>query len=569
MPYEQTAHASMRAFTSSERILFWFFVLLLVGSTLTLIARVNALVMVDVPRTGGSLTEGVIGSPRFINPLLAVSDADRDLTALVYAGLMRPSETGTLEPELAESYEVTEDGLVYTFALRENATFHDGTPVTADDVIFTVERAQDPALKSPKRANWEGVLVEKIDDLHVQFTLSQPYSPFLENTTLGILPEHIWRSVNAEQFPFSQFNIEPVGAGPFHISDIKRNSAGLPEHYKLKSFGKYVLGKPFLNTITLRFYANEESLITSYQEGDVEALNSISPEHATDLGTQARIERAPLSRIFAVFFNQNQAPVFSDERVRRALEVALDKERLVQQVLEGHGRPIYNPIPPGILTQTTPSYSELTRSERAERALEILQADGWAQNEETGLLEKELEEGVQRLQFTLSTSNTPELKEAAAVIKEEWERLGAIVTIQLFDTADLNTNVIRPRRYNALLFGEIIGRELDLFAFWHSSQRNDPGLNIALYANIITDKLLEDARHELDQDKRLEYYEEFETEVQNETPAVFAYTPDFIYVVPEKLRGLDLGIITTPSDRFTNVHRWYIETNRVWSLFAS
>ena len=162
----------------------------------------------------------------------------------------------------------------------------------------------------------------------------------------------------------------------------------------------------------------------------------------------------------------------------------------------------------------------------------------------------------------------PELKAAAGIIAEEWRSIGADVDLKIFETGDLNQNVIRPRKYDALFFGEIVGRELDLFAFWHSSQRNDPGLNIALYANITVDKLLEDARTTADYSERLIKYEEFEQEIAEDIPAIFVYSPDFIYIIPKNIKGLELGSVTTPSERFLNIHEWYIETDSVWSFFA-
>jgi len=567
--YRKRAVALVKQFTPFEHLLFWIFVVTLVASTMYLLARVNQFLLVEIPRSGGSITEGIVGFSRFINPLLASSDPDRDLTVLIYSGLLRATPEGTLVPDLAESVEISDDGLSYTFVIREDATFHDGIAVTADDVLFTISRAQDPTIKSPKRANWEGVLVEKVGERTVRFVLSQPYSPFIENTTLGILPLHIWNEVSSDQFPFSQFNVEPIGSGPYRVARIKRNDAGLSEFYELIPFDNHALGKPFISLITIRFYANEDELIAAYDKGEVEALNSISHDRIeTAITKDATVVDVPLPRVFAVFFNQSEAPLFTNAQIRRALDIALDKERIVDDVLGGYGTPIYNPIPPGVITQSSPSYATLSHQQRVREARDLLSLNDWELNEETGVLERETDDGISRLSFALSTSNTPELKEAAQIIQESWEEIGASVELRFFDTADLSQNVIRPRRYEALLFGEIIGRELDLFAFWHSSQRNDPGLNVALYTNITVDKLLEDAREEPDREARLEMYESFEEELGSDNPAVFVYSPNFIYIIPDDVSGLELGTITTSADRFLNVHEWYVETDKVWPIFA-
>ena len=175
---------------------------------------------------------------------------------------------------------------------------------------------------------------------------------------------------------------------------------------------------------------------------------------------------------------------------------------------------------------------------------------------------------TQKLAFSLVTSDVPELRESAELLKAAWEKLGVEVRVQIFESGDLNQNVIRPRKFDALLFGEIIGRDLDLFAFWHSSQRNDPGLNIAMYTNSKVDKLLEEARRATDVKSRLAQYESAILAIRADAPAIFLYSPEFIYVLPEKIRGVTLRRTTTPSERFLDIEKWYINTEKVWDVFA-
>lgn len=522
----------------------------------------------EVPADGGSLTEGVIGIPRFINPLLAISEADRDMTILVYSGLMRATKSGII-PDLAESYTVSDTGLIYTFTLRENIFFHDGSPITADDIEFTVLKAQDPALKSPKRANWEGVTVEKIDERQIRFTLKQPYAPFLENTTLGIIPKAIWKNADTEQFSFSEFNIRPIGSGPYEISDIKRNASGIPEYYDLVPFKNFALGKAYIHDIRIRFYNNEDTLLGALRAGDVEAVNAITPEKAEGLSREGfLVSGAPLPRVFGVFFNQNQAPLFADKAVRTALSEAVPREDIVRDVLFGYGTPIGGPIPPGSrgFGGESPE-NTMTPEERVNAARAILERDGWKQDESGIYEKKKSKKETIRLSFSLSTSDVPELKSVAERLKTEWEKVGATVELKVFESGDLNQNVIRPRKYDAILFGEIVGRDSDLFAFWHSSQRNDPGLNIALYTNSVADKLLEEMRRTTDPEKRAAAYEKFRIEIAKDVPAVFLYAPEFVYVLPPKIKGAHIGTITVPAERFLNINTWYIDTDLVWKIF--
>ena len=557
-----------RRLSPAERVLWWLLVCALVATSLFALNSLSRLAMTEVPDYGGSLTEGVVGTPRFVNPLLALSDADRDLTALVYSGLLRAVPDGTLIPDLAESYALSEDGLIYTVKLREDAMFHDGEPVTAADVLFTIERARDPAVKSPKRPSWEGVEAERVDERTVRFTLREPYAPFLENLTLGILPRHRWGAVTPEEFPLSAQNTEPVGSGPYRIRSVKRDGGGIPVRYELTPFSEFALGRPYLSRLTVRFYGNEDALLEALARGEIESAGGISYGKLADLASRTLIREAPLPRVFAVFMNQNQAPLFAHQEVRRALDRSIDREALVHEVLGGYGSAIGGPIPPGIPGYTTPPPPAASREEAAA----ILESAGWARNPETGVFEKKSsKKGAppEVLAFTLATSNAPELKAVAERVKAEWEALGARVELHLYETGDLQQNVIRPRKYDALLFGEIVGRELDLFAFWDSSQRNDPGLNIALYTSPTADNLLQSARGESDARRRFEAYRAFELEVTADVGAIFLYSPNFIYAVPERLRGVALGPITTPGDRFAGVYLWHRETNRVWNIFAS
>jgi peptide/nickel transport system substrate-binding protein len=554
-------HKVFNALSPLERAIFIVLSGIVVVSTLTVLAELNSMLLTEVPARGGTLKEGVINSPRFINPLLSISDSDRDFTQLIYSGLMRATPEGELVPNLAEDYTISEDGRTYTFTIREEAIFHDGVPVRSDDVLYTISRAQDPALKSPRRASWDGVIVEKLDERTISFTLPQPYAPFLENATLGILPQHLWDEVTIEEFPFSQLNIEPIGSGPYRISRIERSSAGLPISYELKAFSEYLLEEPFIETLIFSFYPNEDELIRAYIDREVDAIHSISPQRARALEEiGARIETGPLPRIFGVFFNQNEASIFTDETVREALILATPQRQIIEDVLYGYAIALDSPIPPELITdeEHTPA-----READIEAARELLIESGWEYDAENNALSND----DAPLSFTLATSNSSELKAIGTLLAETWRAVGIQVETQFFETSNLNQNIIRPRRYDALLFGEIVGRELDLFSFWHSSQRNDPGLNIALYANITTDSLLENARATTDRRERFELYRAFEEEITNDAPAVFLYAPFFIYVVPKDIHGLRLGPVTTSGERFLNVHEWYVETEHVWPVF--
>ena len=200
IPKEHSIRKILRSFTIAEKTVFYFFVSIFILSGITLVWKVNNAYLVEVPTQGGTLTEGVVGNPRFINPVLAISEADKNLVALIYSGLIRITPTGEIENDLASEISISEDRRTYTVHIDENARFHDNAPVTAEDVIFTIQKIVDPLIKSPKRGNWNGVVVEKIDELTVSFTIKQAYTPFIYNLSVGILPKHIWKNVSEDEF---------------------------------------------------------------------------------------------------------------------------------------------------------------------------------------------------------------------------------------------------------------------------------------------------------------------------------------------------------------------------------
>src|SRR3989344_1417167 len=565
-----TAQDTVAALGRSGRALFLALVALLVISSAGLLYMLQQPLTVSSPSRGGSLSEGIIGSPRFINPVLAISDADRDLTALVYSGLLRATPGGGYEPDLAEGYAVSDDNKTYTFTLRKDISFHDGTPVTSQDVAYTVQKTQDPALKSPLRANWDGIRVETPDDSTVRFVLRAAYAPFIENLTLGILPKSLWSSISDEEFPFSELNAEPVGSGPYEVGSVSRTSSGIPSTYSLRSFDHYALGKPYLDNITIHFYQSEGTLVAALGGGDIDSASGLSPGNLSAL-PQENIRTSPLNRVFGVFFNQNQSVVLRDKSVRSALNVSINRAEMVSQILGGYGTPLFGPVPP-TLDNGAPASGTSTTAQLAATARQSLINNGWKPRED-GILQKTTGTGKKAstitLEFDISTANVPELRAAAEYLRAAWKLAGAQVNVKIFEQGDLSQNIIRRRAYDALLFGEVVGRELDLFAFWHSSQRNDPGLKIAGYANSKADKALEAMRVTTDKKKRGQILADFLVELNKDIPAVFLYAPDFVYSIPNEIAGVDLGFIETPDDRFLSLPQWHRETDEVWPFFVA
>ena len=570
MPKERSVRGILRSFTIAEKAVFYFFVSAFLLSGVTLLWKVSDAFLIEVPIRGGTLTEGVVGNPRFINPVLAISEADKNLVTLLYSGLVRITPEGAIENDLAEEVIISPNRQIYTVRIDEEARFHDGTSVSADDIIFTIQKITDPSIKSPRRGNWDGIAIEKIDEKTVSFTLKQAYTPFIYNLTVGILPKHIWKNVSDDEFSFSQFNTLPIGSGAYKVERVERNSGGIPNLYRLTPFENISNKAPFIKNLVFRFYSSEIALIEAYNTDEVESISGISPEKIAELETgSSRVISSPLPRIFAVFFNQNQSKVLLNKEVRQALNLTSPKEEIVEKILDGYATVIAGPMPAGIYSWTSVEENKLAPDERLEMAKALLDKAGWRLNPETGVLEKKSASGTMALSFSISTGDAPELRQVASELVTSWQKLGAKIDVLVFETGDLNQNVIRPRNFDALLFGEVVGRDKDPYPFWHSSQRTDPGLNIALYANSRADKYLDNARSADDPEVIEESYKAFAKELEGDIPAVFLYTPSFLYVVPRKIEAINLGSLTVAQDRFLSIADWYIETDKVWKIFAN
>lgn len=553
----------------SDRLLLRVAILMVFATGLWLAFAFNSQYSEETPTSGGTIVEGIIGTPRFVNPALAITRADQDVTALVYSGLMKINADGTLGNDIADSVTVSEDGLTYTIVFRRDISFHDGTPLTARDFVYTIQLIQNPDLKSPLRGNWTDVTIEEVGEYEIKVALEEAYAPFIENFTIGIMPAHSWSSLPIEQLPFSQLNTEPIGSGPFAVTDAGRDTSGLINHYTLSAYRENV-AKPKIDTVELKFYPNEESLIVAVQERELDATAYVPPANITDvLNENYRLLEEALPRTFGVFFNQNKSPVLRDISARQALTAALDRDVLIQEAFYGYGVPITGPT---VFTQaeleSENGTSSTASSSPAELATEILIDGGWLQNN-IGLWEKQIDEDTVTLSLTLRTSNTPLFNSLSSLIAEQWEAIGVEITTEQFEQAGLVQSVIRPRDFQALLFGHDISRSYDLYPVWHSSQQDDPGLNIAQYANVSVDALLESARSDQSETSRMETMKEASLIIVAEQPAIFIAQPTVTYIVSQDIIVTEMENLGRPADRFSNIADWHTESDSLWPFFRN
>lgn len=427
---------------------------------------------------------------------------------------------------------------------------------------------QNNELKSPLRGNWSDVTVEAVDEYNLLVSVSEPYAPFIENFTVGILPAHIWRNIPIEQVPFSEFNTTPIGSGPYQIHDATFSRSGTVERYHLQAANNY--HQPLIAEIDVRFYSNEAAVLAAMNEGDVDATAYLSAERINLLEPgNWEIVQYPLPRLFGLFFNQNRSTVLRDAAVREALETAIDRTALINNALGGAGIPNSNAI---ALSQTTIESTEATTQldpdARLAQAKSILEAADWTQTEQ-GLWEKEIDDATVPLEVTVRTANTPELDAVLQEITAAWRTLGVAVESEQYEQTDLVQSVIRPREFSTLLFGIDLSRSHDLYPFWHSSQQNDPGLNIAQYTNISVDELLETARTSQDDAKRRETQQAASEIITAEQPAIFLFQPSGQYVTHHDLTTTQIQNIGRDADRFNSIASWHTDSSSLWPFFRN
>lgn len=522
-----------------------------------------------VPARGGEYIEALVGTPNYVNPLYAgANDVDLDLTRLVYSGLARVLPEGEIVPDLAESLEVSEDGKIITAVLRKNALFHDGKPVTAEDVVFTYETVQNPSFKSVYAAAFRGVTIAAPDEHTVTFILNEPYAGFFSALTVGILPAHLWRDVPPQGAALSQFTLKPVGSGPYRFKSFSRDRVGTIHSYTFERFADYYGPPPFIDRVAFRFYPDYDAALEAYRARQVDGLGFV-PQTARDRVAARRDVREyqlALPQYTAIFFNSKQQGVLKESAVREALQIAIDREAIIRDSLLGAGELVDSPV----LDWLGNASSSVRAPLDVERARSMLDKAGWTLPEGATVRVKTTKDSKGRvtatttLKLTLVTADREDLRAVGEAVAQAWTGIGVETTLDAVPATRLQKDILRTHSYDALLYGQLLGREPDPFAFWHSSQAVDGGLNLALFANRNADTLLESARKETDPEKHSALLAQFAELIAAERPAIFLYQPLYSYFVATRVKGLNVHDVAIPADRFAGIADWFIKTRKSW-----
>lgn len=506
----------------------------------------------SVPERGGEYTEGVAGAPSRINPLFApFNDVDHDLTSLVFSGLVRLGPKGEVLPDLADMPKVTPDGLNYIFSLQPGLIWHDGQPLDANDVVFTIQAIQDPNFQGdPALADLlRGAAVEASEDGSVTITLPEAFAPFLAHfAAVGILPKHLLGKLDAAGLFESSFNQHPVGSGPFRLTELTAT------HATLVPFPAYHLGRPHLDRLELDFYRDDSELLNALVNDDVEGAlfrPGLQPEELRLLDDSRWERRALHSPAYSLVYLNPVTLQLRDPLVRGALQRGLDRNKLITEVLGGQALPVDSPIARDLWSSVPSPDAYAFDKPRAEG---LLEAAGWERNSD-GVRVKE---GIP-LVFPLATSDDPTQLAVATEIARQWGELGAQVTVQPSATSQFVEQVLLPRAYETALVTIDPGPDPDPYPFWHSTQTAGRGRNLAGFSDPGVDRVLENGRQTTSPAERAQNYRSFQDRFASAIPAVLLYTQTYQYVVTADLQGLSPGLLFTPSARFFGVQRWFIQ----------
>lgn len=517
------------------------------------------------PARGGTAVEAVVGVPATLNPLLATQDVELDVARLIHAGLTRPGDDGRVRPDLADRWTIRDEGRVYTFHLRDDAVWHDGRPVTADDVLFTARMAVDPGVateRHPLAAAWSLAAVRAVDARTVEFTLETPYAPFLDATMLGLLPAHAFAGVApAELHRHPASTQSPIGAGPWRLDQPGGLTA---EHVRLVRFADHweaTARRPYLDGIELRLFATAADAVQALGRREAQVMGQVPAEALFRLGEDVAQINAVRSGFTAVFLNPSKV-IFADARIRHALSASLDRAAIIQgpDLLAGQGVPASSPIPPGSWAHDPSIPAPAFDPDEAAR---VLDAAGWTDTDGDGVRDRD----GQPLRFALDVYDDPLLLAIARRLETDWGRLGVGVEVREQSQPNL-VAALTTHAYEAALYA-VTGRQLydpDPYPLWHSSQI-EGGQNLAAFANARADEILVALRRTspADEAARRALYVEFQRLFAAEEPALMLYHPVYsIAKVAPALGGVQLPpLLVEPADRYRVLGDWFLETERV------
>ena len=520
-------------------------------------------VILQQPEQGGVYTEALVGSLGRLNPLLDWNNtADRDVDSLLFSGLIRFDERGWPHADLAESWGVSQDGTIYNFTIRPDAVWHDGMPVSSDDVIFTIEMMKSAGSLYPQDIKdlWGRVEVTRLNEKNLKFTLPEPYVPFLDYLTFGVVPKHLLESIPPDQLASAEFNINPVGSGPYQFDQLIVEN-GQIQGVVLTLSTNYHGTPGFIEQVVFRYYPTAAEAFDAYRQGDVFAVGQITPDVL-----DAALEEPELSfyttrlpQMGFVLFNlaDPETQFLQDPNLRRALMLGLNRPNIITTVMHGQAFVADSPILPG-------SWAYFDGIEKFEydpdAATSLLKTEGYVIP--AGGSDVRAKDGVP-LAFTMVHPDDDVHTQIAEAIQEQWGRIGVRVELDAQPYDQLVLMTLASRDFQAALVDLNLSRtpDPDPYPFWHQAEAVG-GQNYSGWDNRTASEYLEQARVTADYSLRARLYRNFQVVFARDLPALPLYVPVYSYGVDSEVQGVQVGPLYEPSDRLNTFTRWYLLTRR-------
>ncbi|MFH0840964.1 MAG: ABC transporter substrate-binding protein [bacterium] len=590
---------------TKELIILGIAIAILIISLILVLSSLYKNNLQTVPEQGGSFVEGTIGAPKYLNPIYCnINVVDRDISKLIFSALFKRDNNGYLAKDLVKDYLISPDQKIYTITIRDDAEWHNGDKLTADDVVFTFTTLKNPQYKSPLRYTFNGVEIERVDDYTVRFILKESYAPFMEMLTFGIMPSRPWSGVTPSNIGLAELNIKPIGSGPYEFSSLTKDKNGNVKEYTLKANSNYYDQEPYIEEITFKFFVNPVEAVTALNNGSIDALSYLPFENEVDLVAKNsfHLHRISIPQTTGLFFNLKDS-LMKDKEIRKALALSINKEELVNNIF-GNGAEIINgPLLPNNFAYT----DEITKyNYNADEALRILNEAGWkiptvepvesteevtadtpateteaegTTEEETKTIAEKKEETTaepvtteqwlmknnQELLINLTVLNVPADIQVAENIAEQWKKIGIKTELKVIDPRNVQLEILDSKNFSVVLYSMLTGVDPDPYPLWHSTQVG----NLTSYNNNSVDKLLEAARIDNNFEKRKANYTEFQKKLTADLPAIFLYSPKYTYVQIKKIKGFETNTIVNQEDRFANINTWYLKEEKKLRLSNS
>jgi len=516
--------------------------------------------MMTTPQGGGAYVEGAVGRIDTLNPLFSSTDTEVSAARLVFSSLYNYDRTGTLHQDLAMDMVADSSQRVYTITMRGDAKWQDDKPVTAQDVVFTINLIKNPATRSPLRVNWLDISATALNNTSVQFTLPAVYAAFPQALTFPIMPMHLLKSLDPSAVRESVFSQSPVGSGPFKFSRLQQiDSATGQKVVHLVANTKYYAGRPKLDRFELRSYPTETALIRAVNNGEVTGASDVSVTGVKEVKTkQATITSESVDSGVYLLFNM-QNPVLKDASVRQALQLATNTAD-IRKALGGGVLPLDGPLLQNQLTGVNVPHAP---APDVVKANQLLESDGWK------LVNGYRVKDGQTLQLGITTTKDSEYEAVLKQVEAQWHKVGVKAVTNVIDTSSTTStfvqNVLQARNFDVLLYELSLGADPDVYAYWHSSQIGMSGYNFSNYSNRIVDASLASARSRIEPDLRNAKYTLFVRQWFADAPAIALYQSAVEYVTASGVQATRSGgRLVTLADRYADIQYWTVQNGLMY-----